>query len=91
MESVHEQYDDEACAHRTAYASLTHSFEKIGEHWNPRTEKGPSDPQAKGGRDAVPDDEFDPAPANRATRAAQLPTGDFAVEVIGERTRLPPG
>lgn len=51
LESAHEQYEDEERAHRTAYASLKHSFEKVGDHWEPKDEKGPSDPQAKGGRD----------------------------------------
>ncbi len=54
LEAAHEQYDDEERAHRTAFASLKHSFEKVGDHWEPKDHKGPSDPQAaKGGRDAV--------------------------------------
>ena len=52
LESAHEQYDDEARAHRTAYASLKHSFEKVGDHWERKDEKGPSDPQAKGVRES---------------------------------------
>ena len=51
LDSAHEQYDDEQRAHQTAYASLKHSFEKVGDHWEPKDQKGPSDPQAKGGRD----------------------------------------
>lgn len=50
LESAHEQYDDEERAHRTAYAALKHSFEKVGDHWEPKDHKGPSDPGAKGGR-----------------------------------------
>jgi cation transport regulator ChaB len=50
LDSAHEQYGDEERAHRTAYAALKHSFEKVGDHWEPKDEKGPSDPQAKGGR-----------------------------------------
>ena len=50
LESAHEQYDDEERANRTAYAALKHSFEKVGDHWEPKKKKGPSDPQAKGGR-----------------------------------------
>ncbi|HYO00332.1 MAG TPA: ChaB family protein [Actinomycetota bacterium] len=49
LESAHEQYDDEERAHRTAFASLKHSFEKVDDHWEPKDKKGPSDPQAKGG------------------------------------------
>jgi cation transport regulator ChaB len=52
LESAHEEYGgDEERAHRTAYASLKHSFEKVGDHWEPKDHKGPSDPQAAGGRD----------------------------------------
>ena len=50
LDSAHEQYGSEERAHRTAYASLKRSFEKVGDHWEPKDEKGPSDPQAKGGR-----------------------------------------
>jgi hypothetical protein len=40
-------------AARTAYASLKHSFEKVGDHWEAKDHKGPSDPQAaKSGRAA---------------------------------------
>ncbi|HXH59295.1 ChaB family protein [Iamia sp.] len=51
LDSAHEEYGDEERAHRTAYAALKHSFEKVGDHWEPKDEKGPSDAQAKGGRD----------------------------------------
>ena len=51
LESAHEEYGgDEERAHRAAYASLKHSFEKVGDHWEPKDRKGPSDPQARGGR-----------------------------------------
>ena len=52
LESAHETYgDDEERAHRTAFASLKHSFEKVGDHWEPKAEKGPSDDRAAtGGR-----------------------------------------
>lgn len=42
-DSAAEQYDDDSRAARTAYASLKHSFEKVGDHWEPKDEKGPSD------------------------------------------------
>jgi cation transport regulator ChaB len=51
LDSAHEQYGgDEERAHRVAFAALKHSFEKVGDHWEPKDRKGPSDPQAKGGR-----------------------------------------
>jgi cation transport regulator ChaB len=42
-----EQYGEGERAHRTAYASLKHSFEKVGDHWEPKDGKGPSDPRSK--------------------------------------------
>ena len=50
LESAHQQYDREEQAHRTAYAALKHSFEKVGDHWEPKEKKGPSDERAKRGR-----------------------------------------
>ena len=48
-----ESYGEGERAHRTAFSSLKHSFEKVGDHWEPKDEKGPSDPQAaRGGRAA---------------------------------------
>jgi ChaB/Rho termination factor, N-terminal domain len=46
------EYGEGERAHRTAFASLKHSFEKIGDHWEAKAggKKGPSDSQAaKGG------------------------------------------
>jgi hypothetical protein len=48
LESAEREYGgDEARAHRVAYGSLKHSFEKVGDHWEPKEEKGPSDAQAE--------------------------------------------
>ena len=33
-------------ASRTAYASLKHGFEKVGDHWEAKDHKGPSDPRS---------------------------------------------
>src|SRR5262249_26017035 len=33
-------------AHRTAFAAVKHSYEKVGDHWEPKQRKGPSDLQA---------------------------------------------
>jgi hypothetical protein len=41
-----ESYGEGERAHRTAFASVKHSFEKVGDHWEPKAEKGPSDAQA---------------------------------------------
>ena len=45
-DSAVEEYGEGERAHRTAFASLKHSFEKVGDHWEPKDEKGPSDKQA---------------------------------------------
>jgi cation transport regulator ChaB len=49
-DSAAEQYGDPERAHRTAYSALKHSFEKVGDRWVPKEEKGPSDPRAKNPR-----------------------------------------
>lgn len=41
------EYGEGARAHRTAFAALKHSFEKVGDRWVPKGRKGPSDPRAK--------------------------------------------
>jgi cation transport regulator ChaB len=46
LESAHETYDSEERAHRTAFAALKHSYEKVGDHWEPKERKGPSDDRA---------------------------------------------
>jgi hypothetical protein len=39
-------YGEGERAHRTAFAALKHSFEKVGDHWEPKEHRGPSDRQA---------------------------------------------
>lgn len=48
-DSAVEEYGEGARAHRTAFASLKHSFKKKGDRWVPKDSKGPSDPRAKKG------------------------------------------
>jgi len=45
-DSAAEQYGEGERAHRVAYASLEHSFEKRGDHWEEKDCKSPSDPRA---------------------------------------------
>ncbi|GIF44604.1 ChaB family protein [Actinoplanes xinjiangensis] len=45
------EYGEGERAHRTAFAAVKHSFEKVGDHWEPKSGKGPSDAKAAGGRD----------------------------------------
>jgi len=49
-DSAAEQYGEGERAHRVAYASLKHSFEKRGDHWEDKDRKGPSDPRARNPR-----------------------------------------
>jgi cation transport regulator ChaB len=44
-----DEYGEGERAHRTAFAALKHSFEKVGDHWEPKSGKGPSDQQAAEG------------------------------------------
>lgn len=44
-------YGEGERAHRVAYAALKHGYEKVGDHWEAKTAKGPSDAQAAGGVD----------------------------------------
>jgi hypothetical protein len=41
-----EQYGDGERAHRTAFKSLKHGWEKVGDHWQRKDEPGPSDPRS---------------------------------------------
>ena len=51
LESAHETHGgDEERAHRAAYSALKHSFERVGDHWEPRARKRPSDERAARGR-----------------------------------------
>ncbi|NLT06528.1 MAG: cation transport regulator ChaB [Solirubrobacterales bacterium] len=45
-----EEYGEGERAHRVAYAALKRTFEKRGDHWEPKDEPGPSDPRAKNPR-----------------------------------------
>ena len=45
-DSAVKEYGEGQRAHRTAFAALKHSFEKIGDRWEPKGRKGPSDSQA---------------------------------------------
>ena len=45
-DSAVDEYGEGERAHRTAFAALKHSFEKVGDRWEAKGRKGPSDPQA---------------------------------------------
>lgn len=50
LDSAEQEYGDEERAHRVAYSALKHTHEKVGDHWEPKNGKGPSDEQAEGGK-----------------------------------------
>lgn len=45
-DSAVETYGEGERAHRTAFSALKHGYEKVGDHWEPKKRKGPSDEQA---------------------------------------------
>ncbi|WP_069387295.1 ChaB family protein [Cellulosimicrobium cellulans] len=48
-DSAMDEYGEEQRAARVAYAALKHTHEKVGDHWEPKDESGPSDDRAEGG------------------------------------------
>jgi cation transport regulator ChaB len=46
-DSALQQYGDEGRANRVAWAAVKHMFEKVGDHWEFKDHKGPSDPRSK--------------------------------------------
>jgi hypothetical protein len=52
-DSAVEEYGEGERSHRTAFAALKHTHEKVGDHWEPKDSKGPSDKQASKGGSAA--------------------------------------
>lgn len=48
-DSAVESYGEGERAHRTAFAAVKHTHEKVGDHWEPKEQAGPSDEQAARG------------------------------------------
>ena len=46
-DSAVETYGEGERAHRTAFSALKHEFEKVGDHWEDKGRKGPSDKRAE--------------------------------------------
>jgi hypothetical protein len=42
-DSAVETYGEGERAHRTAFSAVKHSYEKVGDYWEPKVSKGPSD------------------------------------------------
>jgi cation transport regulator ChaB len=49
LKSAEQTYGDGERAHRTAFASLKHEYEKVGDHWERKEGNGPSDAGAEQG------------------------------------------
>ncbi|AVM63875.1 cation transport regulator ChaB [Dietzia alimentaria] len=48
-DSAEEQYGDESRVARTAWGAVKHTHEKVGDHWEPKDGKGPSDSRSESG------------------------------------------
>ncbi len=48
-DSAVQEYGEGQRAHRVAYSALKHSYEKVGDHWEPKGRRGPSDQRARSG------------------------------------------
>lgn len=48
-DSAQEEYQEGSRAARTAWAAVKHTHEKVGGHWEPKEENGPSDASAEKG------------------------------------------
>lgn len=44
-----DQYGEGERAHRVAYNAVKHSYEKVGDHWEKKDQRGPSDERAESG------------------------------------------
>ncbi|MEV1289509.1 ChaB family protein [Micromonospora sp. NPDC049679] len=53
-DSAVDTYGEGERAHRTAFSAVKHSFEKVGDRWEAKGRKGPSDAQAARSRKAKP-------------------------------------
>ncbi|MGW5877577.1 ChaB family protein [Nocardiopsis terrae] len=49
-DSAVEEYGEGERAHRVAFAAVKRKFEKVGDRWEPKESKGPSDEQAENPR-----------------------------------------
>ena len=88
LESAEEVHGDGEAAHRIAFASLKHSFEKVGDHWEPKDEPGPSDAQdAKRGVEALTSTTPTAGGVNANATKAHLLDIAKRLDIVG-RTRM---
>jgi cation transport regulator ChaB len=63
-----EEYGEGERAHRVAYSALKHSYEKVGDHWEEKDQRGPSDDRAEGGGPRADGDTAEGVDANASKR-----------------------
>jgi cation transport regulator ChaB len=73
LENAEGEYPgDEERAHRTAWGAVKHSFEKRGDHWEPKAERGPSDPKSAGSGPNAPGPSYGGVDISGKTKAELL-------------------
>ena len=77
-DSAAEEYGEGERAHRVAYSALKHSYEKVGDHWEKKDHKGPSDDRARSGGPN----------ARGKTAEGVLAAFDAAVEYVAEAPKI---
>lgn len=76
-DSALETYGEGGRAYRVAYAALKHEYEKRGDKWVKKAQKGPSDPQAERG----------PTTRRKSTDSPPAPTAGGKVAKSEEEAR----
>ena len=87
-DSAVESYGEGERALRTAFAALKHSYEKVGDHWERKAEKGPSDAQAARSTDEGSADDNRPTAGGVDARASKRHLYELAqrLDVEGRST-----
>lgn len=83
LQSAEAQYGDGERAHRTAFAALKHSYEKVGDHWEAKDEQGPSD---RGAEQSGPGDHPTEGGVNANATKAHLQDVARKLDVHGRST-----
>ena len=88
-DSAVDSYGEGERAHRTAYSALKHSFEKVGDRWEPKDHKGPSDERAAKGGKAARSGRVGAAGSNGETACAgrDRPSGKWPPRGLPQSTR----
>ncbi|MGH3643387.1 MAG: ChaB family protein [Mycobacterium sp.] len=63
-----EEYGEGERAHRVAYSALKHSYEKVGDHWEGKDHRGPSDERAESGGARAKGDSAEGVDANASKK-----------------------